>query len=406
MNILRQKSRPLLDFENDRDAVLKLIDWFDIERVRAAKILVVGAGAIGNEVLKNLALLGVGNVLIFDRDTIEMSNLSRSILYRAADNGQPKASTAARAMREINQNVKARSEMGDVTLDLGLGVLRRMDVVIGCLDNREARLYINRACWKVGRPWVDAGIGQLNGQARVFHPGHGACYECSFSEDDYQQISVPCNALASRYASEGKIPTTPTIASIVAAVQVQEALKLLNPEHWVGRTLAGREFIFNGTVGQSSVVGLTERAGCYAHAPIDPEKIVELKDASARRTSAAELIAQARELLGPTAVIDLNYELAVEMRCAKCRDAVRVLRPIRKLFREDLKCAACDGERYFVMTHTLGTATNDYAEDFLDLPLAELGVPPMDIIEARGPGGEVRYLELAGDEAEALNFDV
>lgn len=404
MNILKQKSRSLLDFGGDRDAVLKLIDWFDIERVRAARMLVVGAGAIGNEVLKNLALLGVGHILIFDRDSIEMSNLSRSILYRASDNGQPKAATAARAVREINPNVKTGWQNGDIILDLGLGALRRVDVVIGCLDNREARLHINRACWKVGRPWVDAGIGQLNGQARVFRPGHGACYECSFSDADYQQISIPCHALASKYTSEGKIPTTPTIASIVAAVQVQEALKLLNLEHWEGRTLAGKEFIFNGTVGQSSVVGLKERAGCFAHTTIEPSRLVELPEASARRTTGAELLAMAREALGPTAVVDLNFELAVELRCAACRDATRVLRPARRLFREDLECGKCGQARYLVTTHTLGAGAADYAEDFLDLPLAELGVPPLDILEARGPYGEVRYLELAGDEAEVLSF--
>ena len=88
----------------------------------------------------------------------------------------------------------------------------------------------------VGR--IDAGIGQLNGQVRVFRPGHGACYECSFSEAEYQQIRVPCNLLASKYESEGRIPTTPTIASIMGAVQVQEALKLLDAERWNGRTLS------------------------------------------------------------------------------------------------------------------------------------------------------------------------
>ena len=78
----------LLDFRTDRDASLKLIDWFDIERVRSARILVIGAGAIGNEVLKNLALLGIGHVFIYDKDTIDMSNLSRSVLFRASDAGR------------------------------------------------------------------------------------------------------------------------------------------------------------------------------------------------------------------------------------------------------------------------------------------------------------------------------
>ena len=79
-----------------------------------------------------------------------------------------------------------------------------MDVVIGCLDNTQARVYINRACWKVGRPWIDAGIGQLNGQVRVFMPGKGACYECSLTEAEYEEMRVPCNLLASKYEERRK----------------------------------------------------------------------------------------------------------------------------------------------------------------------------------------------------------
>src|SRR5689334_21050060 len=113
----------------DRDATLRLIKWFSIDTVRAAKILVVGAGAIGNEVLKNLALLGVGNIFIIDRDKIEISNLSRSVLYRESDCDQYKALVAARATRELNPSINARWRVGDISFDLGLGFIRRMDVV-------------------------------------------------------------------------------------------------------------------------------------------------------------------------------------------------------------------------------------------------------------------------------------
>ena len=394
--------KQLLDFENDRDATLKLIDWFDVDRVRAAKVMVVGAGAIGNEVLKNLALLGVGRIFIIDRDTIEMSNLSRSVLYRATDSGKDKAAAAAEAIRGLNPNVKATWQKGDVTLDLGLGLLRRMDVVIGCLDNPEARLYINRACWKVGRAWIDAGIGQLNGQVRVFRPGHGACYECSFSEAEYQQIRVPCNLLASKYESEGRIPTTPTIASIMGAVQVQEALKLLDADRWNGRTLSGREFLFNGTVGEASVVNLPVREDCFAHSPIDLNQLIELPEAKVSTMTASQLLATARERLGPGAVIALNFELCVEMRCPNCRSSHRVLCPERELFREQLRCDRCERDRYLITTHTLGGPSGDYEEDFLDATLAELGVPPLEIFEARGQDGASCFLEITGDLAAAI----
>src|SRR6476619_2229309 len=109
-----EEAKQLIDFKNDRDATLKLIDWFDVDRVHSAKIMVIGAGAIGNEVLKNLALLGIGHIFIVDRDTIEMSNLSRSVLYRAADSGKDKTSTAARAVAELNPNVKTTYLKGDV----------------------------------------------------------------------------------------------------------------------------------------------------------------------------------------------------------------------------------------------------------------------------------------------------
>ena len=395
--------RQLIDYRNDRDASLKLIEWFDVERVRNARILVIGAGAIGNEALKNLALLGIGHIFIVDRDTIEMSNLSRSVLFRASDNGKDKVEVAARAMRELNPNIKTTYRKADVTLDVGLGLLRRVDVVIGCLDNNQARLYINRACWKVGKPWIDAGIGQLNGQVRVFVPGNGACYECSFSEAQYDEIRVPCNLLASKYENEGKIPTTPTIASIMGAVQVQEALKLLDASRWEGRTLSGREFLFNGTVGEASVVSLPAKESCFAHSSMDFTKLVELENVTAQQTTAAELLAIARQHLSDDAVIVLNFELCVEMRCPNCQDSIRMLRPERKIFREELLCADCGHDRYLVTTHTLGGPTTDYKEDFLDTTLAALGVPPLEILEARGQNGVSVYLELTGDAANALS---
>ena len=120
-----------------------LIGWWDQQLLSRARVLVIGAGALGNEILKNLALLGVGNVLVADLDKIENSNLSRSILYREADCGQSKAEVAARRVREIYPGIRSQAFHGNVVYDLGLGVYRWADVVIGGLDNREARVAID-----------------------------------------------------------------------------------------------------------------------------------------------------------------------------------------------------------------------------------------------------------------------
>jgi hypothetical protein len=104
---------------------------------------------------------------------------------------------------------------GNVIADLGLGVYEEMDVVIGCLDNREARLWINRQCWKVGTPWVDGAIQEISGVVKVFVPPDSACYECGMTERDYQLINLKysCPLLKREDIAEGKVPTAPTISS-------------------------------------------------------------------------------------------------------------------------------------------------------------------------------------------------
>src|SRR5688500_2922647 len=199
---------PMLIDDSDRYSRLRLIAWWRQDKLRAAKVLVVGAGALGNEVLKNLALMGVGHVFVIDLDHIEDSNLTRSVLFRQKDRGKSKAVAAAEAMRDINADTKVTPIHGNVMTDLGLGLFRDVEVVIGCLDNREARLWVNRSCWKVGTPWVDGGIQEISGVAKVFVPPDGACYECAMTENDYRLINLrySCPLLKREDLMAGKVP--------------------------------------------------------------------------------------------------------------------------------------------------------------------------------------------------------
>ena len=192
--------------DQDRNSRFQLIGWWDQSKIAAAKILVVGAGALGNEVLKNLALLGVGQIHVIDFDLIEHSNLSRSVLFRESDADQSKAEVAARAIQDLNPEVRVYPVHGNVITDLGLGLFREVDVVIGCLDNREARLWVNRSCWKVGTPWIDGGIQEINGVAKVFVPPHGSCYECTMTENDYRlmQLRYSCPLLTREQILSGQ----------------------------------------------------------------------------------------------------------------------------------------------------------------------------------------------------------
>lgn len=409
--------------EESRDSSLRLIDWFNSDRVQAANALIVGAGAIGNEVLKNLAMLGVGNIYVFDKDVVEISNLTRSILFSPSDVAQPKALVASRAVERINPNVVALWSSGDILCDLGLGVLRRMDVVVAGLDNVRARLRLNEMCLRVGRPWIEAGIGVLNGDVCVYLPDRGACYEC-YTLPDSVDFGLACNRLASRYESQGRVPTTPTMASIIGGVQAQEALKLLHLETWEGRTLGSRRFVFNGTSAEALVVDLTRRADCPQHGT-RPPRFVEARDLSAAGTTVDGLLGRAAELLGPEPALDLNFVLALGLRC-DCERPDAIMRPLDKLYVEDLRCERCG----FRPTHAAALSLTDninhrVLEEYpalRDYTLADIGVPPLDILRASGgraqplPAGEgagsdsstyipsAVDIELTGDERRDLHF--
>src|SRR6266567_8675294 len=251
---------PIRLFGEDRFDRLRRIDWWDQEKLTSARILVVGAGALGNEVLKNLALLGVGNVFIADLDSIEESNLSRSILFRDRDVGRSKAEAAAAAARDIFPGIRISHFHGDAIFGLGLGVYRWADLVIAGLDNREARLHVNRCCQKLKKVWIDAATETLQGVVRVFAPG-GPCYECTLTSLDFQLLKerVGCAGLRVERAG-GRVPTTPITASVIGALQVQEALKWI---HGIPG-LAGNGLVFNGISNDFYTVAYQRGEDCAA----------------------------------------------------------------------------------------------------------------------------------------------
>lgn len=384
----------ITDPDSDRYHTFGYISWWQQEVVRNATVLVVGAGALGNEVLKNLALMGIGNILIADFDTIEDSNLSRSVLFRTSDRGRRKVDAAAAAVKEINPDVKVKAWHGDINFEMGLGVFRHVDAIVGCLDNREARLSINRFSWAVDRPWVDGAIQELMGIVRVFRPGDGACYECTLTDLDYQIINLrySCPLLARQDILQGKVPTTPTSASIVAAFQTQEALKLIHGME----VQPGKALMINGLTNDIYTTEYPVKEFCMSHSTLDP--IVELPEATAAGTTLAELLATARDRLGPEAVLEFDSELVVSMVCGACGDVEPIFQRMARLYEESAVCPHCGAKREMNMTHRI-----DGTEDFIGRTPAEIDVPPLGIIRARN-GSERVYYELTGDEATFLQF--
>jgi len=382
------------DLRKDRLGTFEFISWWEREKVQAAKMMVVGAGALGNEVLKNLALMGVGHLFIVDFDTIEAANLSRSVLFRPEDNGKKKAEVAARRVKELNPDVKVQFFHGDINTDLGLGVFRRMDVVIGCLDNREARLSVNRFCYWLNKPWVDGAIQELFGLARVFVPGQGACFECTLTEQARREMSLrySCPLLARQNILLGKVPTTPTISAIIGGMQAQEALKLLH-----GMPVeAGKVTHFNGLTNEVHTTAYVEKEDCESHWIYGD--ITELPDRRAADTTLAQMLEIARAELGEEAVLELDQEIVLALECHVCHTVTEVLKPVSRVSLEEGRCPGCGELREVHMSHVI---TGE--EPFLERTLLSIGVPPLHILRARN-SQEYRFFELTGDLEETLHF--
>ena len=381
------------DFTEDRYSRLRLIPWWDQDRLRHATIMVVGAGAIGNELIKDLALLGIGRILIMDMDQIESTNLTRSVLFRAKDVGRYKAEVAAERASEMNPDVRAKAFVSNIIDDVGLGVFRRMDVVLGGLDNREARLAINQSCYKVNKPWIDGAIEAMSGFARVFMPPEGPCYECTMTETDWKLINKrkSCALLTNEEMNEGKIPTTPTSSAIIAGIQVRELLKILHSDRGLP-TLAGKGFVFNGLTHDSYIVEYQRKPDCMSH---DTYEEIEEKPWSTAEITLKQILHEIKADLGENAVLDFDRDIATTAVCS-CGETAELLVPVHKLRGKDLVCPKCGKQMSFDSVHTLYGS-----EDFLARTPKEIGIPPLHIIAGRC-GMEMRYYEFTKDADEVF----
>lgn len=225
---------------------------FRRELLSTARFMVVGCGALGNEVLKNLALMGVGYITAVDFDIVEHDNLCKSVLFtdNDASRGRRKTDAAKDALYRLNSKVEVNTIFGDAAYDVGLGLWKEFDVVISCVDSRWARYCINRNCMRTRTPWVDGGITPLEGSARVFSYGEN-CYACNLGPAGLDELKrrMPCPGIVRRSEMAGKAATTILSASIIAAIEVQEALKLLHQKELSLKemtSLCGSMFCYEG----------------------------------------------------------------------------------------------------------------------------------------------------------------
>lgn len=242
-----------------------LIDWFPQEKIKAAKIGIVGCGAVGNEVAKNLALLGVGNLDLYDFDTIEVHNLTRSVLFRESDIGKSKSEVAASKVQGLDSNVNVNAFHGDFWDLMTLDMIESYDCIICCVDNFEARIRLNQLCLITKTNLINTGIDSKFCQIELFPFQSGsnvACFECNLPNSAYERMQqrYSCGWLKKISFIEKKIPTTIITSSLTGSLAASKALNLIRGEIPSEAT----RILVNSFTGVSTISLIQQSCECIA----------------------------------------------------------------------------------------------------------------------------------------------
>jgi adenylyltransferase/sulfurtransferase len=220
-------------------------------RLKAARVLIIGAGGLGSPAALYLAAAGVGTIGLVDFDIVEVTNLQRQLLHGTRDVGRSKLDSARDRIHDANPHVKLELHATRLTAANALTIIREYDVVLDGTDNFATRYLVNDACVLLGKPNVYGSIFRFDGQASVFATEDGPCYRCLYPEPPPPGLVPSC-------AEGGVLGVLP---GLVGTVQATEAIKLLLG---IGTTLTGRLLLVNALDAEFRAVRVRRDPRCPA----------------------------------------------------------------------------------------------------------------------------------------------
>jgi molybdopterin/thiamine biosynthesis adenylyltransferase len=347
------------------------IPGWDQDRLAAAVVVVAGAGALGNEVVKNHALSGVGRVVLCDPDVVATSNLSRSVLFRPADVGEPKVSAIAAASAELAPATTVDPRAADLVSAIGLGELADAAVVIGCLDSIRARLQLLGRCALVDAPLVDGGTHPWGGEVRVRLSSREACFGCTLTARERSASDVP-------WSCADEEPERPASASIVGTAIVAGWMTLAALRIVFGDPPPFRLLAVEGGSGTTAAVDMRRDPACPYHRPLegraDPLPVRHTDTVGA-------LLASLSPDARPLAWNPVPVATPGTSRCDGC------LREYTAARDGPAPCPHCGTRPRLAVTLSLRDADPGAV-------LHDLGVPPEEILPVQGAEGGYRWFRL------------
>jgi molybdopterin/thiamine biosynthesis adenylyltransferase len=355
------------------------------------RVMIIGAGALGNEVAKNLALTGIGNLLIIDFDKVELSNLSRTVLFSEEDIGSYKAKTLAQACKRLYPSMNASFIIGDIMDDIGLGFYREADLIIGCLDNIAARSHASTNAILAGTPYLDTGVWGYGGELKWFFPENSACFDCSLSEKDKNDISLRYSCTGFKSANNENtnimIPTTLAPAAIIGGVAAQEICHYFSET----RTITpGDVIVYNGIEPALYKSFLPPNPSCEHHANGSYKNVINLAY-RADNVSAKEILGIAAEVLGKNVTLELRKDFLVNLHCRNCNESEIINDLISKVSEEKSFCPKCKKRRDKTIITSM-TMKDDISNELL----STLGISRGDVLVLHSVMG-MEFYQLNGD---------
>jgi sulfur-carrier protein adenylyltransferase/sulfurtransferase len=244
------------------------------QKLKAARVLLVGAGGLGSPAALYLAAAGVGTLGLVDFDVVDVTNLQRQILHGTRDVGRSKLASATARIADINPHVRVERFDTRLTSSNALGIIREFDLVVDGTDNFPTRYLVNDACVLAGRPNVYGSIFRFEGQASVFATSDGPCYRCLFREPPPPGLVPSC-------AEGGVLGVLP---GLVGTIQATEAIKLILG---IGDTLVGRLLLVDALRMQFRTVSLRRDPACPACGTRELKALVDYEEFCGIRQAAA-----------------------------------------------------------------------------------------------------------------------
>src|SRR5687768_9260103 len=221
------------------------------QRLKASRVLLIGAGGLGSPLALYLAAAGVGTIGLVDFDVVDVTNLQRQIVHGTKDVGRPKLESARDRLKDMNPYVHVEGYETRLTSENALEIVRDYDIVIDGTDNFATRYLTNDACVLLGKPNVYGSIFRFEGQVSVFATAEGPCYRCLFREPPPPGLVPSC-------AEGGVLGVLP---GVIGTLQATEAIKLILG---IGEPLIGRLLPYDALAARFRTVNLRKDPDCPA----------------------------------------------------------------------------------------------------------------------------------------------